>query len=537
MTPVASTEPAPTPQVSTIEPGWQQLSMWAALPTALQLLRPRVLLTALPGLVATVVVLREVLGDSSWNVALVLMVAAAVALGAWVGWALAWRHRFRFHIDEQGITVRSGVAYRSEVGLGWERVRNVDVRQAFYFRPLDRVTLVLEGTGGSDEVVMIPAVTRDFAEIVRGQVVARRAVDPATRPAGVDGEAGEDVEVPAASGVLHEPHPWELLMHGALNGRAFALLLAGIGVLFSALSPWIEETELLTGAIEWFSDRGLDGVAWLLVALPALVLVSALLVVISAVAALVLYWRFTLTADGERYVFRQGLVETQERSLRASKLQALTTVETAVGRLFGRCHLLVHKASSTSDSDDEQDDGTIVVPALSRGAAESLVRRLDAAAAPRPHLHPIDPAYRRFWLQRLLASVVAGLLAALIGVIATLESLASVVILLVALAAVIAVVTTVLVTLAARNWGWALEGTVLFIRSGVLGRNHAVFYLDRVQHLAVTRSPYQRRHGLATVALVLADGERSIPFLADRDAVELANRTLYEVETAAHLDL
>lgn len=255
---MASTEPAPTPQGSRIEPGWQQLSMWAALPTALQLLRPRVLLTALPGLVATVVVLREVLGDSSWNVALVLVAAAAVGLGAWVGWALAWRHRFRFRIDEQGITVRSGVAYRSEVGLAWERVRNVDVRQAFYFRPLDRVTLVLEGTGGSDEVVMIPAVTRDFAEIVRGQVVARRAVDPATPPAG---EAGEAVEVPAAAGVLHEPHPWELLMHGALNGRAFALLLAGIGVLFSALSPWIEETELLTGAIEWFSDRGLDGAA------------------------------------------------------------------------------------------------------------------------------------------------------------------------------------------------------------------------------------------------------------------------------------
>jgi len=513
------------------EEGWSRLSMWAALPVALSVLQPKVLSTLLPALVASVVVLQRAMAGGRSGVAVAVVVVVVVGLGAWVGWAVTWRYRFRYRVGKEGITVRSGVAYRSEVGLGWERVRNVDVRQAFYFRPLDRVTLVLEGTGGSDEVVTILAVTREFAEDVRRQVVTFGSVGAAGSP------ASEEDAPEVADGVLHQPRPTGLLVHGALNGRAFALLLAGLGGLYSVLNPWVEEAELV-GAVERVIDGGVDGVAsWLVVAVPALVLVPVLLVAISAVAALVRYWDFSLTVDGDRYLFSHGLAETQERSLRATKLQALTTVETAVGRRFGRCHLLVHKASSTTETDGDQSDGTMLVPALSVTEADRLVQVFDPGAAPRPHLQPVMPAYRRFWLQRLLALVAAVSLAALTAVLTVLGTPGTLLVGLSALTVSAAALTAVLVTVTWRNWGWALQGTVLFITYGVLGRHHQVFHLDRVQHVAVTRSPYQRRHGLATLTLALPDGDRSIPFLDHADALELANRTLHKVETVPHLDL
>ena len=97
-----------------------------------------------------------------------------------------------------------------------------------------------------------------------------------------------------AAGVLHQPRSTWLLVQGALNGRAFALLLAGLGGLSSVLNPWLEEAELL-GAVEWVIDGGVDGVAsWLVV----------------AVAALVRYWNLALTVDGDRYLFSHGLAET-----------------------------------------------------------------------------------------------------------------------------------------------------------------------------------------------------------------------------------
>ncbi len=511
---------------------WHRLSLWAALPTALALLRPRVLATLLPGLLATVIVLREVLPDGRWGFAATVGGAAVAGLGGWIGWALAWRHRFRYRVDAAGISLRSGVLHRNEVRLEWERVRNVDVRQAFYFRPLDRVTLILEGTGGSEEVISVPAVTRAVAEDVR-----RRAIAVPT----VGTSAPLEVTTPEAAvadGVLHRPSPAALLTHGAINGRAFALLLAGIGVLYSVLNPFLEEAELVRGVAEQVSGLAVESLTgWLLLAVPVLLLLSVVLVVISAVAALVLYWSFTLSVDGDRYLFTQGLVETQERSLRATKLQALTTVETAVGRLFGRCHLLVHKATTSADSDGEQEDGSLLVPALSTREGATLVQRLDPAAAPRPPLQQVERAFRRFWLQRLLAVVVILAVVAVVGAAVWLDADGAVLMLLGVLAAAVILATVALIHTAWRNWGWALDGTVLFITHGVFGRHHVVFRLDRVQHVAVTRSPYQRRHGLATLRLALPDGDRTIPFLDEADAVELANRTVHRVETDPHLEL
>lgn len=64
-----------------IEEGWSRLSLWAALPVALSLLQPKVLFTLLPALVASVVVLRAVIADGRWGVAVAVAVVA-VGLGA-----------------------------------------------------------------------------------------------------------------------------------------------------------------------------------------------------------------------------------------------------------------------------------------------------------------------------------------------------------------------------------------------------------------------------------------------------------------------
>ena len=40
---------------------------------------------------------------------------------------------------------------------------------------------------------------------------------------------------------------------------------------------------------------------------------------------------------------------------------------------------------------------------MSRDEAAALVRRLDPAASPRPELTAIPRAFRRFWMQRLVA--------------------------------------------------------------------------------------------------------------------------------------
>lgn len=541
---------------------WLKLSPWAALPAALGVFRQGNLLQALPGLVPVVVLVANVdaIGLQEVGLGVVALLAALAA------YAVVWQQRFRYRVDDDGIAVQRGVLQRSEVALSWERVRNVDLRQPFYFRPLDRVALIVEGSGGSDEEVAIQAVPREVAEQVRESIVSyRRAQAPgrgaatagaAASPLDATGEAGAGVVVGEMSGdrgtavgtvlddgdvvgaeepvVLHQPTTGEILLHGAINGRAFALLLAGLGAVFTALQPVMEETDLIVGVV----DRVIAwGTTALILALPGLVVLSVVLVVVSALIAFVRFHDFQLWRDHDRFRLRHGLLETRERTLRTSKLQAVTVVETAVGRLLGRCHVLAHQASSASQEQGATSDGTAEIPALTSATVPSVVARFDPSYGERPPLAQVDPAFKRFWASRSVVLLVLPLTAALAALAIWGDAAVWLLVVLSVLLLALAGLSVWLVRVRWRHWGWATDGEVVHIASGLLGRQWETFRLDRVQQVNVRRTPFQRRHGLANLMLGLADGDRQVPFLRDDDAVAFANLALFTVETRPHRDL
>ena len=545
------------------EATWHKLSPWAALPVALGGLGRGGLLQALPGFVILGVFLANV-DAIGWREVGLGAAALLFALGAY---AVAWQQRFRYRIDEHGIAVQRGVVQRSEVELSWQRVRNVDLRQPFYLRPLERVALIVEGSGGQEEEIAIQAVRREFGERVRESLVIQQGAtaDPlgglraggGSTPAGAeDGHAGGVVTVgwppradPATSAaggaaavdeqpqVLHQPTTGEILLHGAINGRAFGLLLAGIGAVFGALQPLISEADLVPVLVD-VQDRIIgSGTTGLILAVPGLLVLSVLLVAVSAAIALVRFHDFQMLRDRDRFRIRHGLLETRERTLRTSKLQAVTVVETAVGRLLGRCHVLAHQASSASEEQATASDGTAEIPALTTGTVRDVVRRFDAVYGDWPPMAGVDPAFRRFWVIRV---VVLPALAATVGVtaLAVWGALsAALLAVLIALVAAVAILGVALVHGRWRHWGWVTDDEVVHIGSGLLGRRRETFRLDRVQHVTVRRTPYQRRHGLASLVLSLADGDRHVPFLHQEDAAALANLALFTSETRPHREL
>ncbi|MCH8478499.1 MAG: PH domain-containing protein, partial [Wenzhouxiangella sp.] len=137
---------------------------------------------------------------------------------------------------------------------------------------------------------------------------------------------------------------------------------------------------------------------------------------------------------------------------------------------------------------------------------------------------PISARYRqRYWLFNLLL-----FLPALIA-LSTWLGQGHFVVVLVGLALALA---TLLTHLRYRRWGWSLNGYQLWVRQGLLGHSLEVFEIDRVQQTQITQSPYQRRHDLASLNLVLPQGSVSIPFLPLEEAAALANQALYAAETS-----
>jgi putative membrane protein len=137
----------------------------------------------------------------------------------------------------------------------------------------------------------------------------------------------------------------------------------------------------------------------------------------------------------------------------------------------------------------------------------------------------IDPGFRRMLWQRLL--LVWLLL--MIPVVLTPDRGAG---LLIPMAAVL-VTALALVHLRWRHWGWQLEGTLLWIRRGLFGQRLEVIELERVQQASLVESPWQRRHDLLTLELILPQGALTIPYLPADTAARLANRTLQAAERLA----
>lgn len=501
--------------------GWRRLSWWALLPITVRSV-VRTVRDHLPALLGAGVgfTFIEALGLREFGLGL-LALLLIVLLGA-----LFWHRRFRFRVTGDGVQVRQGVLQRREIRVDWDRVRNVDLRQPLYFRPLGVVGVVLETPGGQGEEVCLDAITRAEAGRIR-EAVGQHQTATTTPDADATPTASE------AAKVLHAPVSRDLFLHGVVSGQLW-FVFAALGGLYGSMAGRIHERVEALFA-EYAGALELDSTPLMVVLTAvALILLASLLVLASGVVARVRYHDYQLLRDGDRFRARHGLFETRERSLRRDKLQGLSLVQSAAGRLLGRCHLLGQQAAANADYEGgtEFSSATVVVPGLSPASGRDLMGVIDPGAEVQPPLQGIEAVFCRYWWTRLWLLVLFGALALLwtwggerpttslvLGPVALLGG---------------PLLLRPLVRRRWRQWGWAVVADRwLQVREGFIGCQWQVFHLDRVQQVRIRQSPFQRRFGVADLKLWLAHGPVTVPFLPERLAVKLANRMLFHVETAA----
>jgi putative membrane protein len=194
-----------------------------------------------------------------------------------------------------------------------------------------------------------------------------------------------------------------------------------------------------------------------------------------------------------------------------------------VGRLLD-CWQLVARQTRSEDPSQVDGGGTFLVPGLAPRDLDLTAALLPAARVPEC-MESVDPGFRRILSLRLL---LAWLLL-MIPVVLTPDRGAG---LLLPMAGIL-VTALALVHLRWRHWGWQLDGAQLWVRSGLFGRRFEVIELERVQQASLLESPWQRRHGLRTLELILPQGGLTIPYLQEETAARLANRALQAAEGIA----
>ncbi len=419
---------------------------------------------------------------------------------------LIYHRRFRFRLEQDAVRVRRGLIEQKELRIRFARVQNIQIGEPFYFRPFGLVRFSLQTPGAAEKEVELPGIPRQLALDMRDRIAQQRE----------DPQAADGAAEGAADALVYRAWAGRLFLHGLSSNQVW--VLAGLffyvgGNLLDRLSdrfePYLETAAESIEAAWWWAPG--------LLALLLLVLFT-----LSGLLAIVRFHDYRLSDLGARLVAVAGLLDRREQTIRRPKITGLLLRQSPVGRLLGCWTLTVHQTQSGMQVDDGG-KSSFLIPGLRSVDLPVTARLLEGASLPR-EFNGVSARFRQFAWSRLLLGLVLAVLLIMLLLGRHHWSLPWL--------AAGSVLALPLLHWRFRCWGWALQGSRLWVRRGLLGQRVDAFDLERVQQASLTTSPYLRRHDLATLNLVLPHGPVSVPFLPEAVAAELANRAIYAAETA-----
>lgn len=401
---------------------------------------------------------------------------------------------FRFDYRLQGTTlvVRSGVLVRRNRSVPADRVQQVSLNQKLRHRLLGLAEVSVEVAGaGAEPDVKLSVVALGEAERIRVRLQDARRTEAAAPP--------EPDRV-----VYTQPNK-DLLRWAAFSSPLFMVPAVGaaIGVLDDAVD--------LERAWGWLPD---GSQIWFVVVVALLGLAGA-----TALNGARFYDMRLLRSDND-FRLTYGLFTNRQLEVPPGRIQAVVTKLSPAGRLSNTVGIKVHNASSAGEATESY------LPATPRRARRELVDVLIPGVELEPPLHRHPPAALRRALIRWVVPVALVTVAAA-SVIR--RAPAAALLLLVIPAAV----------LGWRSWrvlGHGETPDIVVSRRGAITERTTVVRLSRIQSLSVAANFFQRRLGLATVQIQVAQplGRVVVKDMDAAAAAEMALRLLLDHRHSQH---
>ena len=456
-------------------------------------------------------------------------------------------YRYRLAADE--MVVRDGLLVRTERHIPYGRIQNIDKVQ----NPLHRlcgVALVRVETAGSarPEAVM-RVLSLDAVAEMHARVFAGRPVPPGPtgRPAGVQdpppGAAGEPRER-----VLLRVPAGELVKLGIVSNKGMVVVAAALGLIAQsrpdgdAFGPVLRSAAdrlLLGGAADWLTGLRLANpvLTAVLLAITFVVLAFVLLRILSVGWFLLQLHGFTLTRRGSDLGADHGLFTRVSRTIPTGRIQSLTATESPLHRWFRRQSLELRTVGGAATADANVDFNSSSGNA--RAESQWLAPMVETTQVPvllRQVLPDIDLAGVTW--QPLAGRARRRILARGLGVSAAVTLLGGLAAGPWALA--LALPAALAACLHAHRYvahaAYAVTAWGVLFRSGWWTRKLAIVPHARIQTVGLAESPFDRRHGMASVRVDTAGAAGytiAIPYLERTVAAEVVRRLYAEADQRA----
>lgn len=399
-----------------------------------------------------------------------------------------WQYfTYRYGFVGRALVIRSGLLERNLRLIPFDRVQNVSLHQNLLHRLFGVAEVRLESAGGG------AGETEARMQVLRlAQAHALEALVRA-HPArsGTETEAATTPE-PAAVRWLHLPLG-ELVRLGLISNRGMLVVAAAFGLLSQAGGGVIGD------ASDAVVDAGRQGLAlaegwqpgplaWTLGGIVLLIALLALVRLLSVLLAILQFHGFQLWAGQRELRVERGLLSRMRSHLPKRRIQSYSLRESLLHRWFGRQSLRIDRASIEIPGESSLRDLVPLAPPATMTTI--LGRLLPAAAWPPGRWHGLHP--NAWW--RVFAPTALGLLVLTVALIAWRGPEAGWLLLLSPLLVLRAV-------LWARYSAWSLEHGVFTFRQGWLDRHWRFVETGKVHVVALHETPFDRRHGMASVQI------------------------------------
>jgi putative membrane protein len=459
-------------------------------------------------------------GSGDRNEFISMAIVALIALRSIIAY-----FTYRFRIDDAGVEIRSGVIFRSVRNIPFDRIQNVSLKQSIVHRIFGVADVELESAGGLRAEGRMRVLSLDDAHALEATVRERgRRATPAASHVSQSAGGGA---VPGAGTPVAETVPPqtllalempELLRLGLANNRALigiAVALAGV-LQFNSSFDWVDRLTQVFANVFGFSGELRGGQLVF-----AVVLFAVLVLVVGALASMAItaarYHEFVLTDDGRRLRVERGLFTRLRAALQRRRIQAFTIDEGLMHRFVSRRSLRVDSVGAARDQERSLRD---LVPIAEPAKIDAIVAHLLAPRASWPvtSWHSLHPrAWRREFVRPVMWSLLLSVGATLWFGQWGLAFLALI------------PIGYVRARIWARYAAYAEENGVIAVREGWLRRTWRFAEVRKLQVLAVTESPFDRRLGMATLHLDTAGAASDtlalrIRYLPAADAHALRDR-------------
>ena len=400
-----------------------------------------------------------------------------------IGRALSFRYRF----DPTELVIRSGFFSRRVRHIPYDRVQNVDAVQNVVHRLLGVIEVKVETGGGNETEAFLRVVSRDALDEIRARIFAGRS-----------GPADEAVEAPARPDVLLTLTPRDAFLFGLVHGRGMIVLGAMFGLMWEFGLVNTIDDRLFGGdspgagiirrvLLAMFDDAPFP-LLQVIVSLLGFMLLLGVLRVASAAWAALTYYGFTLTRSGDDLRSEYGFFTRVTSTIPVRRIQKLTIREGPWHRLADRVSVGVQTAGGKAQEGGGSTRSWLA-PLARRSALPALLQGIVPEATIEVDWQPVHPRGVR---REFIGGVIF-----LIPVSAALMFTIGWWVLPVCALLAVWLYIHARKSVAAMRWAMAQE-TVQF-KSGWIWRNRLVAPLTKVQVVSRLQTPFDRRHGMASV--------------------------------------